>query len=83
MVYEDSEFTTGGNVAGALLVLFQIIMVIAFAAQNSAVQEAAAGTFWIAINVVLAAGAVIGRRRRYKVYAVPLATLPPPPPPPR
>ena len=71
LIYEDARFSAGGGIAAGLLVLFQLAMIVGLAAQKNAVQEAALGTFWIAINIVLGCGAVIGRRRSYRVYNIP------------
>lgn len=49
----------------------QVAMFFALAAANGAIQEAVAGTVWIATNILFTAGAVAGRRRTYLVRRTP------------
>lgn len=65
---ETSEATVAGNVARAALVLTNVgflALVASGAAGFSAVQEAAVGTVWIALNVALGVGVVVGRRSTF------------------
>ncbi|MGB9366480.1 MAG: hypothetical protein WCE79_10745 [Xanthobacteraceae bacterium] len=67
-IHEDIQPTAGGSFSVVLLVLFQIGMAFAFlSGAQSAVQEAAVGTVWIAGNILLGLCVAVGRRRTYYV----------------
>jgi hypothetical protein len=67
-IVEQVWFSGGGLIAVILLMLHNWLMFyLFFAATKSAVQEASLGTLWIAGNVLFGVGAIIGRRRTYRV----------------
>ena len=66
-IEERATFSPGGSIAVVFLLLFQFGIILAWGSTNSAVQEASLGTIWIAGNVLLGIGAIIGRRRSYRV----------------
>jgi hypothetical protein len=63
---ETTEFSGTGLTCATLLIVLQPIFIMA-----SLVGQAS-GTAWIALNVVFATGAVIGRRRSYHVRTKPV-----------
>jgi hypothetical protein len=70
-VEEQITATTVGTLSVVLLLLNHVGMIFALSAANGAIQEAAIGTVWIATNILLATGAVVGRRRTYLVRRTP------------
>jgi hypothetical protein len=66
-IEERTIFSSGGSVAVILLFVFQVLIIFAWGSTKSAVQEASLGTVWIAGNILLGIGAIIGRRRSYRV----------------
>lgn len=69
---EVATFSAGGAIALIALILFQILMVLSFfGTAKSAVQEAAIGTLWMAGNVLLCTGIIVGRTRSYRVFRTP------------
>jgi hypothetical protein len=67
-IVEQVWFSGGGLIAVILLMLHNCVMFYLYlVATKSAVQEASIGTMWIAGNVLFGVGAIIGRRRTYRV----------------
>jgi hypothetical protein len=66
-IEETVRFSTGGTFALLGLIAVQFLVFAAWSSAKSAVQEASLGTLWIALNVLLGIGVIVGRRRTYRV----------------